>query len=186
LLTSSASVPVTGGVRLRVGKSRGTYIQGEEAPTVIDSGVVSVTTQRVVFQGPKYTREWDFSKLLGVMHYSDRPASALQVSNRQKTSGLVYQGEIPEVVRLSLAVAVAIYDGEAAEAAKELTEQLDELSPPETEAGAAAPARFAPPAWVADPTGRHQWRYWDGAAWTAEVADDGKQAHDPLAAPPPE
>ena len=27
----------------------------------------------------------------------------------------------------------------------------------------------APPAWLADPTGRHQMRYWDGQQWTDYV-----------------
>ncbi len=36
--------------------------------------------------------------------------------------------------------------------------------------------------WVADPEGRHQYRYWDGAAWTDYVADDGQQSLAPLAA----
>lgn len=34
--------------------------------------------------------------------------------------------------------------------------------------------------WHADPTGRHRQRYWDGAAWTAHVVDDGAAGHDPL------
>lgn len=37
-----------------------------------------------------------------------------------------------------------------------------------------------PAGWFADPTGRHQLRYWDGAAWTAFVADAGIQTEDPL------
>jgi hypothetical protein len=40
-----------------------------------------------------------------------------------------------------------------------------------------------PPAWHPDPTARHQLRYWDGAAWTAHVSDDGVQGSDPLRAP---
>lgn len=40
----------------------------------------------------------------------------------------------------------------------------------------------APAGWVADPEGRHQYRYWDGAAWTDHVADDGQQSLAPLAA----
>jgi hypothetical protein len=35
-----------------------------------------------------------------------------------------------------------------------------------------------PPNWLADPTGRHELRYWNGAAWTTHVADDGKQSED--------
>jgi hypothetical protein len=38
----------------------------------------------------------------------------------------------------------------------------------------------APAGWIADPTGRHQFRYWDGAAWTDVVADNGQQSADPL------
>jgi hypothetical protein len=48
----------TQGVRFRVGKSAGTYVQGNEKAMVIDRGNVSFTTQRAVFQGSKYTREW--------------------------------------------------------------------------------------------------------------------------------
>jgi hypothetical protein len=33
--------------------------------------------------------------------------------------------------------------------------------------------------WSVDPTGRHQCRYWDGAAWTEHVADRGTLAQDP-------
>ena len=29
--------------------------------------------------------------------------------------------------------------------------------------------------WFEDPTGRHQYRYWDGKRWTDDVADDGVQ-----------
>jgi hypothetical protein len=44
---------------------------------------------------------------------------------------------------------------------------------PEVEPRAAA-------AWYADPSGRHQYRYWDGATWTTSVADDGRASVDPL------
>jgi hypothetical protein len=37
-----------------------------------------------------------------------------------------------------------------------------------------------PAAWYADPAARHEMRWWDGAQWTAYVADGGEQAHDPL------
>jgi len=38
----------------------------------------------------------------------------------------------------------------------------------------------APAAWYADPSGRHQFRYWDGADWTPSVADDGRTSVDAL------
>lgn len=36
--------------------------------------------------------------------------------------------------------------------------------------------------WYPDPAGRHQYRYWDGKAWTDHVADAGAQSVDPLSA----
>lgn len=36
------------------------------------------------------------------------------------------------------------------------------------------------PGWHPDPSGRHQHRFWDGATWTEQVADDGVTARDPL------
>ncbi len=35
-----------------------------------------------------------------------------------------------------------------------------------------------PAGWKADPTGRHQFRYWDGSHWTENVADAGEQSRD--------
>lgn len=34
--------------------------------------------------------------------------------------------------------------------------------------------------WQPDPTGRHQYRWWDGAGWTDSVADNGQSGLDPL------
>lgn len=36
--------------------------------------------------------------------------------------------------------------------------------------------------WYPDPGGRHQYRYWDGTAWTDHVADAGAQSVEPLSA----
>jgi hypothetical protein len=38
-----------------------------------------------------------------------------------------------------------------------------------------------PAGWKADPTGRHQFRYWDGFQWTESVADAGEQSRDAVA-----
>lgn len=34
--------------------------------------------------------------------------------------------------------------------------------------------------WYGDPSGRHEYRYWDGASWTDYVADKGEMRTDPL------
>ena len=39
--------------------------------------------------------------------------------------------------------------------------------------------------WQPDPTGRHQYRYFDGARWTDHVADHGQSTKDPYTLPPP-
>jgi hypothetical protein len=143
--SAGVSVPVGHtGLRVRVGKSAGTYVQGAEEPTVIDTGNVSVTTERVVFQGNKYTREWDYSKLIGIVHYSDKPATAIQVSNRQKTSGIVYPGVgSTEPIRLALTVAVAVFNGEAEETIAELKKELAQL---DADSAASGPPASATPA----------------------------------------
>lgn len=48
-----------------------------------------------------------------------------------------------------------------------------------------APSTFeTPPAsparWAADPTGRHELRYWNGSQWTEHVSTRGKQSTDPM------
>ena len=42
------------------------------------------------------------------------------------------------------------------------------------------PTQEIPPGWKADPTGRHQFRYWAGSQWTENVADNGEQSRDPV------
>jgi len=49
-----------------------------------------------------------------------------------------------------------------------------------TASGVDASVPVAPADWYADPTQRHQFRYWDGAVWTQHVADNGVASVDPL------
>jgi hypothetical protein len=37
------------------------------------------------------------------------------------------------------------------------------------------------PGWHPDPSGRHEYRYWDGASWTDDVADNAVTSVDPVA-----
>ena len=39
--------------------------------------------------------------------------------------------------------------------------------------------------WQPDPSGRHQYRWWDGAGWTDSVADNGQASTDALTGPAP-
>ena len=78
------SVPIGGGVRLRAGSIRGRSVTMGSHLEVADTGVLSVTSQRAVFQGSRKTLEHAYAKLVGVQVYAD--AVVLSVSNRQKPS----------------------------------------------------------------------------------------------------
>ena len=41
-----------------------------------------------------------------------------------------------------------------------------------------APSR--PAAWLPDPSGRHEARWWDGQTWTDAVLDAGRLSHDAI------
>lgn len=45
-----------------------------------------------------------------------------------------------------------------------------------------SPQDLAPAAWLPDPLGRHELRYWDAKAWTEHVSDAGMVGSDPIAA----
>lgn len=59
----------------------------------------------------------------------------------------------------------------------------DEVTPiggGRTAAVAVAPASTMAARWLPDPTGRHQYRYWDGGCWTENVYDAGVESRDPV------
>ncbi len=138
------SFKIVKGVRFHTGSSRGTFVPGEERPTPIDEGTVTVTNQRVVFQGMKQTREWAYAKMIGVQHDPNLPWTAIQVSNRQKTSGFLYDETNTALIRFRLALAMAHFTGNidqlVAEMDGDLAEHRAEMPP---YPGAGAPAALA-------------------------------------------
>ena len=67
-----------------------------------------------------------------------------------------------------------------AEAEAEPVAEPEPAAEPEPVAEAAPAAEPAVPAgWYADPSGRFELRYWDGAAWTEHVSRAGQQVTDP-------
>jgi hypothetical protein len=68
-------------VRYRVGQSRGHLVEVGVQTVVQDTGILSVTSQRVVFLGSKKTSEVLYSKLVGLEVFSD--GIRLHASNRQ-------------------------------------------------------------------------------------------------------
>ncbi|MDQ2754116.1 MAG: hypothetical protein M3R71_01045 [Actinomycetota bacterium] len=118
--SAGISVPVGAGVRARVGKTRGHFVQGAEAPTLIDQGTALLTSRHVVFAGPKFTRTWEWDKALAVTIDVAHSWISIGVSNRQKTSGISFAGIDPHVVAGWLDVATALHEGRQDELVAEL------------------------------------------------------------------
>jgi hypothetical protein len=122
----SFRVPGTKSMRYRIGGNRGTFIQGDEVPQAIDTGTVTVTDQRVVFQGSRQAREWAFKKILGFQHNDEPSWTTISVSNRQKVSGFMYTEQAEESVRFWLTLAIAQFHGRLTEVVTDLEQQIEE------------------------------------------------------------
>ena len=107
----SVRIPGTKSMRYRVGATRGTYAQGDESPTLIDNGSLTITTTRAVFIGAKQTREWAWAKLLGFHDEATTAWTGIAVSNRQKVSGISYPPAQAVAVRFYLELGAAVANG---------------------------------------------------------------------------
>ena len=81
---SGVSIPIAKGVRFRTGGFRGKSVVTGTSIEPADSGVLSVTSKRTVFQGSRKTQECRYDKLVALQTYTD--AVQLSVSNRQTPS----------------------------------------------------------------------------------------------------
>ena len=140
--SQGVSFRIAKGVSYRVGGHRGTFTPGAEVMKIVDTGVAVVTNQRVVFQGEGKTREWLFTKLIGVDHVDDVGCSMLHVSNRQKASGLAYGEDVAEAFRLRMDVALGHHTGRIEGLRVQLKERVAEL---ERDAPTPPPALELPP-----------------------------------------
>lgn len=177
----SVRIPGTRSARYRVGANKGHYVRAPETPAIIDTGTATVTDKRVAFAGPKQSREWQWGKCLGMSHQEGAAWTTIAVSNRQKASGIGYDGEHAEDVRFRLDLAFAVATEATARLVSDLEADLRELTGPEPLPAPHPQALVLPPGWHADPSGRHEARYWDGTVWTTHVADNGIQNSDPVA-----
>lgn len=111
--SQGTSIRIAKGVSYRIGGSRGTYQQGEERPTPTDEGLFVVTDRRCIFIGTKRTTEWAFNKLVG--YSTDGPGTAFfNVTNRQKTTGVLFGTEIEHRVDATIAAAIARHTSDEA------------------------------------------------------------------------
>jgi hypothetical protein len=108
-----------------VGQTHGHYVQGEVHPTPIDTGTLTVTSQRITFQGSSHTLEHDLAKLLGAEHHGGE--FVLSVSNRQHPTTL-YVGPSVEIwLDARIHLALALHAGAADQALAQLHAQLADL-----------------------------------------------------------
>lgn len=112
-------------VRYRVGEARGHYVSGPPVPTAVNHGIMTVTTQRIVYQGATRTAECPYAKLLGIQHSPG--VMTISVSNRQRPTVLSFGPALDAEVSNCLSVALAVFHSEAAQAAGQLQSQIAEL-----------------------------------------------------------
>lgn len=148
--SQGVSMPIPGTrLRYRVGASKGEFEAGEEKPTPIDEGTFVVTSQRAVFTGQKQSREWSWSKLLGVTHY-DPGWTAMAVSNRQKVSGIAIDPDRRDAVDFWIDLAVAHANDTVADVVDDCLHDVEELTAALAEID--APARPSVPSGPPAPT----------------------------------
>ena len=124
------SIPVVAGIRYRVGAQRGTFIPGEEIRVYKDTGQVYLTTDRIIFNGSANTAEWRFDKWVGAGASPDGGEFIFHVSNRKKSSGLLFEKDIGEEFNRFLAFAL-IYVNDGLERVKKEISGLEERIPTE-------------------------------------------------------
>ena len=113
-------------VRYRVGATRGHYVQGTPHPTAVDHGSLSITSQRIVYQGASKTAECLFTKLLGVQQSSGM--IVISVSNRQKPTVVHVGASLDDWAADRISIATSLYQGEKDEVLAQLAEQLSQVN----------------------------------------------------------
>ena len=72
-----------------------------------------------------------------------------------------------------------VFDGSGGRPSHDYSAQPGAWSP-----GPPPPPEGPPAGWYPDPSGRHQYRFFTGHDWTADVVDNGAHTTEPLPAPP--
>ena len=113
-------------VRYRIGATRGHYVQGEPHPTAVDHGSLSITNQRIVYQGATKTAECLFTKLLGVQQTSGM--IVISVSNRQKPTVVHVGAALDDWTADRISIATSMYQGDKDDVLTHLNEQLAQVN----------------------------------------------------------
>jgi hypothetical protein len=87
-----------------------------------DQGVVMLTTHRLIFTGPIKTQEWDFDKVLMLSTSPDQADYFINVSNREKTSGVRFDVATGREFNRFLGMATSAHESGLPAVMKELHE----------------------------------------------------------------
>lgn len=104
--TQGLSIPVVAGIRYRVGAMRGTFVPGDAIQAYKEIGDVVLSTDRIMFNGMYNTKEWAFAKWNGAATSDDESDYIFNVSNRQKTSGILFDASVGREFNRFLAQAI--------------------------------------------------------------------------------
>jgi hypothetical protein len=126
--SQGVSIPVVAGIRYRVGAMRGTFVPGNEIQVYKEVGDVVLTTDRLMFNGMMNTKEWAFSKWNGAATSNDETDFIFHVSNRQKTSGILFEAHVGREFNRFLAQALICAEQGMSEVKGVLTQVLKDLA----------------------------------------------------------
>jgi len=104
--SQGVSIPVVAGIRYRVGAMRGTFVPGDAIQAYKEVGDVVLSTDRIMFNGMYNTKEWAFAKWNGAATSEDESDYIFNVSNRQKTSGILFDNGVGREFNRFLAQAI--------------------------------------------------------------------------------
>lgn len=114
---AGGNLSLTQGFSVSAGGNSGRITRDAEESTTIDVGTAIFTNQRVVFSGPKQTREWELSKLLNIDVGENGFVVSISSSNSQRTNALAGAMELGITPGILFSIALESFQ-EGEEAAK--------------------------------------------------------------------
>ena len=127
--SSGITVRLSKRVSLRSGSFSGESIPNSSSPTVVDSGQFVVTTKRAVFAGLNETREFHYTKLLGLNRQtfdSSNSVLYLSMSGRKSVSGIGTGSTSLDIIQDRLEIALELRSKTKEQMIAELRSQLNQ------------------------------------------------------------
>lgn len=120
------SVRIAKGLTYRTGAQRGTFVQGELEQKYEEVGMAYLTTDRLIFIGPGNTAEWAFSKWVGASALEDPDDFIFNVSNRKRSSGLLFPKGVGSEFSKFLALAIGYNESGIDEVVRSIKHYIEE------------------------------------------------------------